>query len=81
MNKEEKAQKEKEENKKSLMIFVGVVSGLVLLGVVFHLSSDQSTESVETFFEQRKSPEEYHKYKQEEESSKRKAEKNIFLQN
>jgi len=80
MEKEQPPSNEQEE-KKRLIRFISIVGVLVLLGVIFHMSSDQSTKSVETFFEQRKSPEEYHQYKQEEESAKRKAERNIFLQN
>ena len=80
MEKEKSGKKKKDENK-SLFIFVGVAAALVMIGVIIHLNSDQSNESVQSFFEQRKSPEAYHEYKEEEESSKRKAEKNIFLQN
>lgn len=80
VDKEKKAEKELEDNKKSLIIFVGVIAVLVMLGVIFHLNSDQSHQSVESYFEQRKTPEEYHQYKKEEESSKKKAERNIFLQ-
>jgi CHASE3 domain sensor protein len=79
MDKEQETKTEQSE-RKGLLIFVGVVVVLVGLGVLFHLNTDQSTKSVQTYFEKRKMPEDYHQYKKEEESAKKKAERNIFLQ-
>ena len=84
---EEKAAKlskqeiESQKQRKSLIIMVAVIAAHVGLGVYFHLNTDQSMKSTEAFFEARKSPEEYYEYKESEESAKKKAERNIFLQN
>ncbi|MGR6872863.1 hypothetical protein ACU6U9_11270 [Pseudomonas sp. HK3] len=66
---------------KSLLFFILIVSVLIGLGLVYHFNSPPSLENAQRFFEQRKSVEEYHAYKEEEESAKKRAEKNIFLQN
>lgn len=66
---------------KALIKFIGFTIMLVALGVIYHLNTDQSIESTQRFFEQRKQFQEYHEYKKEEETAKKKAERNIFLQN
>ena len=76
-----KIKSETQQQRRSLIIMLSIISVLVGLGVYFHLNSDQSMKSTEAFFEARKSPESYYEYKEEEESSKKKAERNIFLQN
>jgi hypothetical protein len=68
-------------NTRSLIKFMAGTLILIGLGLVYHLNTDQSIESTQSFFEQRKDVQEYHQYKEEEESSKKRAEKNIFLQN
>ena len=80
-NKLSKQELESKKQRKSLIIMVSVISVLVGLGVYFHLNTDQSMKSTEAFFEARKSPEQYYEYKEAEESPKKKAERNIFLQN
>lgn len=80
-NKLSKQELESKKQRKSLIIMVSVISVLVGLGVYFHLNTDQSMKSTEAFFEARKSPEQYYEYKEAEESAKKKAERNIFLQN
>jgi hypothetical protein len=77
----EKLALEAQKQRKTLVIMLCVASLLVGLGVYSHLNSDQSNKSTEAFFEARKSPEKYYEYKQAEESAKKKAERNIFLQN
>lgn len=72
---------ETQQQRKTLAIMLGVISALVGFGVYHHLNSDQSMKSTEAFFEARKSPEKYYEYKEAEESAKKKAERNIFLQN
>ncbi|MGK0444772.1 MAG: cytoskeletal protein RodZ [Bermanella sp.] len=66
---------------KSLIKLIVIALVLIGLGLTFHFNTDQSIPSTERFFEQRKNVQEYHEYKQEEESAKKRAEKNIFLQN
>lgn len=80
-SKEKNEKSEKNKQLKSLVIFISVVTLLVGCGVYFHLNTDQSNPKTEAFFEARKNPESYHEYKAEEESAKKKAERNIFLQN
>ena len=80
-SKEKNENSEKNKQLKSLVIFISVVTVLVSCGVYFHLNTDQSNPKTEAFFEARKNPESYHEYKAEEESAKKKAERNIFLQN
>jgi predicted secreted protein len=75
-----KLNKEAKQQRKSLITFLGVVSTLVAIGVYHHLNSDQSNKSTEAFYESRKSPGAYYEYQESEESSKKKAERNIFLQ-
>lgn len=75
-----KLNKETQQQRKSLMIFLVVVSSLVAIGVYHHLNSDQSNKSTEAFYKSRKSPEAYYEHKESEESAKKKAERNIFLQ-
>jgi hypothetical protein len=75
-----KLNKETQQQRKSLIIFLGIVSTLVVIGVYHHLNSDQSNKSTESFYESRKSPGAYYEYQESEESSKKKAERNIFLQ-
>jgi len=70
----------KQQEKRSLMIFVGAVIILVAIGVIVHLNSDPTHDNVTKFFEQRKTPEEFKAYKDREEDAKAKAERNIFLQ-
>ncbi|MAA71682.1 MAG: hypothetical protein CL679_08140 [Bermanella sp.] len=68
-------------NTQSLIKLLVVAIVLIALGLVFHFNTDQSIPSTERFFEQRKNVQEYHEYQQEDESAKKRAEKNIFLQN
>lgn len=63
---------------KSFIKFLFVTIVLITLGVVFHYSQDKPP-LAQKFFEDRKSPESYHEYK-ENETAKKKAERNIFLQ-
>ena len=65
---------------RSLLKFLGVILLLTVLGLIYHFNTDQSIESTQKFFEQRKQFQEYHNYKKEEETAKKKAERNIFLQ-
>jgi flagellar basal body-associated protein FliL len=76
-----KAITEARKQRKSLLVILIIISVLVGLGVYMHLNSEQSMKNTETFFEARKSPETYYEYKEAEESAKKKAERNIFLQN
>ena len=64
---------------KSFLKFIAGVIVLILLGLIFHYSQDKPP-IAQKFFEDRKSPESYHEYK-DNESAKKKAERNIFLQN
>ncbi|MFY0640195.1 MAG: hypothetical protein JXR16_04045 [Bermanella sp.] len=68
-------------NTKAFIKFMSVILVLIGLGLIYHANTDQSMPSAQRFFEQRKNVEEYHAYKEEEESAKKRAEKNIFLQN
>jgi len=68
-------------NTKALIKFIGTVLVLITLGLIFHSNTDQSIKSTERFFEQRKDVQEYHTYQKEEQDAKKRAEKNIFLQN
>lgn len=70
----------KQQEKRSLMIFVGAVIVLVAVGVIVHLNSDPTHDNVAKFFEKRKTPVEFKEYKDREEDAKTKAERNIFLQ-
>lgn len=63
---------------KSFIKFLFVTIVLITLGVLFHYSQDKPP-LAQKFFEDRKSPESYHEYK-ENETAKKKAERNIFLQ-
>ena len=71
-------------NTKALLKFLGVVVVLIGLGLIYHANTDQSMESAQRFFEQRRSvmdPETYQENAKEDESAKKRAERNIFLQN
>jgi hypothetical protein len=68
-------------NTKALLKFLMVILILVGLGLLYHFKTDQGLENTQRFFENRKDVQEYHKYKEDEESAKKRAEKNIFLQN
>ncbi len=65
---------------KALIKFIGFIFLLIIVGLVYHFNTDQSIESTQKFFEQRKQFQEYHEYKKDEDSAKKKAERNIFLQ-
>lgn len=66
-------------SQKSLIKFILITLTLITLGLIFHYSQDKPPVA-QKFFEDRKSPESYHEYK-DNESAKKKAERNIFLQN
>ncbi|MFT6154265.1 MAG: hypothetical protein ACJA0E_001351 [Bermanella sp.] len=80
-SRQSKAEIEAKQQRKTLGIFLGVVSVLVGIGVYMHLYSDQSNQDSESFFESRKNTGAYYDYKESEKSAKEKAESNIFLQN
>jgi hypothetical protein len=75
-----KAEIEAQQQRKTLGIFLAVVSALVAGGVYMHLNADHTNKSTEAFFESRKNPGAYSEYKESQESAKTKAERNIFLQ-
>lgn len=69
-------------NIKALLKFLAVAVVLITMGVIYHTKTDQGMESTQRFLEQRRgmSDSEFQQEEPEEQSAKKRAEKNIFLQ-
>jgi flagellar basal body-associated protein FliL len=80
-NRQLKAEKEAKQLRKTLFIFLVIVTVLAGTGGYFHLYSDQSNKNTESFFESRKNPGAYYEHKEANKSAKERAESNIYLQN
>lgn len=72
--------KPQDSHTKALLIFLLIIFGLLSVGLIYYFQNDQNFQSTESFFENRKGVQEYHEYKESEESAKKRAERNIFLQ-
>lgn len=77
--KQDKEEKSPEElAKRNKIIFIASVAGILILAAVYMLNYEPPS-LAENFYESRKSVESYNEYK-DNDSSKRKAERNVFLQ-
>lgn len=72
--------KDNQQHIKILIKSLLIIMSLIAIGLYFHLNREEPFAKSEVFFESRKTPESFFEYKEEEQTAKKKAERNIFLQ-